>query len=265
MVVFHTALAVVTLALANRDLAGPVYKTVLDFVPRDPDDEAAGWDLVPSAAPAGELPLTWLVASFFLLSALFHTLNATVLRETYLNALADCRTPTRWTEYFFSASVMMVIVAYTLGVRDRAVLLAIAALVGTTMFFGHWTEVAARPTPDGKGWTTPLAVRLLPWLWGHVPQSVAWFLVIWQFYDGAANPADTAPAFVHVILWSELVLFFSFGGAALLSQCVPPRRFWQGELAFQVLSLVSKGLLGTLLLTYVLMLSRFEEIYEEEV
>ena len=43
---------------------------------------------------------------------------------------------------------------------------------------------------------------------------------------------------------------------------MPPRHFYRGELAFQVLSLTAKGLLGGLLLGNVLMLSAFEELYD---
>ena len=68
------------------------------------------------------------------------------------------------------------------------------------------------------------------------------------------------PSFVYVILWVELVLFFSFGFVALAQLLLPPKHFWRGELAFQVLSLVSKGLLGILLISNVLVLSSFDDM-----
>lgn len=260
MSLFHTALCVLTLTLGNRDLTVPLYKTVIDFVERGnaTDD---GWDLVPSYRESGRLAFTWLVAGFFFLSALFHGLNATLLRAYYLSELAQCRTPTRWIEYFFSAGLMMVLIAYTLGIRERGVLLAVTVLVSVTMPFGYWTEVIARPkSPDE--WTEPFAYRILPWVVGHVPQVTAWFLVVLQFYDGTADASDVVPWFVHAILWGELVLFFSFGFVQLYAQTMPPKAYYKGELVFQALSLGSKGVLGGLLLANVLMLSRFEEIYE---
>ena len=262
MALFHSALASVTLALGNRSLGVTLYKTVIDFVEYEAasgEDERA-WELIPTYAPAGELPFTALVAAFFILSATFHLLNATLLREFYLREIAECRTPTRWAEYFLSATVMIIVIAYTLGIRDRAVLIAIAVLVAITMPFGYLTELFARPA-SADTWTRPLWYRLSPWALGHLPQSAAWFLIVLQFYDGA-DPEDAAPVFVHAILWGELLLFFSFGGAALLSQLMPPKYFYRGELAFQVLSLASKGLLGGLLIANVIMLSEFEEIFE---
>lgn len=260
MALFHAALCTVTLVLGKHDLMVTTYKTAIDFVPRG-GNISAGWDLVPKYEEAESLALTWLVASFFFLSALFHVLNATLLRTYYLNELAACRTPTRWIEYFFSAPVMMVLIAYTLGVRDRSLLLTVTVLIATTMPFGYWTEVVARPkSPDE--WTESFAYRIFPWVLGHVPQVTAWFVVILQFYDTTASFMDNVPWFVHLILWVELVLFFSFGFVQLYAQLMPPKFYYRGELAFQTLSLVSKGLLGILLISNVLMLSQFEDIYE---
>ena len=258
---FHAALAAITLAFSNRALSVPLYKTVLDFRFFNETTEAGAWELIPSFERSGSLPLTALTAAFFILSALFHLLNATLLRGYYLSELAQCRTPTRWVEYFLSAPVMIVLIAYMLGVRDRASILATAVLVAITMPFGYWVEQIARPASP-EAWTRPLGVRLLPWVVGHVPQTTAWLIILLQFYDGTADSSDRTPDFVHVILWAQLVLFFSFGAASLLSQLQPPRLFYRGELLFQVLSLVSKGLLGGLLIANVLVLSSFEELYE---
>lgn len=273
MALFHSVLAACSILIGNVDLAVPIYKTVIDFQAfdgsgelihtsgsGDSSKEEEAWKLVPTYEKAGTLPFTALTAAFFLLSATFHFLNATLLREFYLHNLARAYTPTRWIEYSLSAPCMILLIGYTLGLRDRADLISVAALVGTTMFFGFWTEQVARPQSP-EAWQAPLSVRLLPWVLGHVPQVAAWGLIILQFYDGA-DPEDKAPDFVHIILWGELALFFSFALAQLLSQCFAPKHFWRGELLFQILSLASKGVLGGLLLVNVLMLSRFEDIFE---
>jgi hypothetical protein len=215
------------------------------------------WQLVPTYKEAGDLSFTWLVASFFALSAFFHLLNATFLREYYLSQLAKCLSPTRYFEYTFSAAIMQVLIAYTLGIRERMLLLASAVLVAITMPFGYWTELNARPAGPDQ-WERSLAFRLFPWIIGHIPQVTAWLIVILNFYD---EDDGMAPGFVHVILWAELCLFFSFGFVALYQQCTVPKNFYKGELAFQVLSLVSKGILGGILIANVLMLSSFAELY----
>lgn len=256
LALFHLGLAIVTLSLGNPSLRVPTYKTMLTFV----EYNATGsWELLPSFQVSGELAFTALTAVFFLLSSLFHALNATLLRHLYLSQLSQCLTPTRWIEYSFSAPVMILLIAYTLGVRDRATLYCIAVLVGITMPFGYWTEQLGRPQ-SLDAWKHPLKIRLLPWVIGHVPQVTAWFFIALQFYDGAFD-SSRIPWFVYLILWVEVLLFFSFGFVSLAVQLATPRYFYRGELAFQALSLTSKGLLGSILLANVLMLSRFEDIY----
>ena len=255
MFVFHTTLLVTTLSVGRWDLNVPVYKTKLELVRYNVTDS---FELIPRYEEDGYLALTLLTALFFALSAVAHLANATVARKFYLEELRNCRTPTRWIEYFFSAPVMILIIAYSLGVRNRSELVAIAALVAITMPFGYWTEVIARPK-SLEQWTEPLYVRLYPFFLGNVPQSVAWALIFVQFYDGAE--LSKVPWFVFIILWVEFLLFSSFGIAAVVAQIGPPKRFYLGEVLFQSLSLISKGTLGGVLITNVLFLSRFDDIF----
>lgn len=257
---FHLVFATLTLSLGNLDLTGEVWKTQIGFRRRNATTTEAGWDVIPQYAPVGSAPLTVLTALFFLLSSLFHGLNV-VFRDFYFYHLARCRSPLRWTEYFFSAPVMIYIIAYMLMIRERLLLFTIAVLVATTMPFGFWVESVARPA-SLHAWTLPLRARLLPWAIGHVPQLGAWIPILVQFYESTVDlddSGDRMPWFVHLILWGELLLFFSFGVASLVSQWSTPEHFCRGEVTFQVLSLVSKGLLGVLLLSNVLRLSEYED------
>lgn len=263
MFLFHTILATVTLAVGNGDLTVPLFKTRLDFrfTDNSTDGDRRPWVIVPVYEESISIPFTWLVAVFFILSALFHLMNATVLRSFYLCNLEKCYSPTRWTEYTLSAPVMIVLISYTLGIRNREVILAQFVLVMMTMPFGYWVEVVARPKNDDE-WSRPLMYRLYPWFLGHIPQVTAWFIIVATFYDGQ-DLVERAPWFVHIVLWAEFVLFFSFGAASVVSQWSAPKFFYRGEILFQILSLVSKGILGIILLTNVLMLSRFDDLYEE--
>lgn len=154
---------------------------------------------------------------------------------------------------------MFILIAYGVGMRAEGEFIATTALIATTMFFGFWIEREGRPASQTE-WVRPFYVRIYPWVLGHVPQIVAWSIVLNQFYN-AGWDVDIVPPFVHVIVWGEAALFFSFGLASFLSQWSSPRYFYRGEIAFQVLSLVSKGLLGILLLINILMLQTFEEVY----
>lgn len=254
MSLFHTSLAVVALTVGNVDLSVPIYKTDLTFR----TSNRTGFELIPSYVEAGSLPFTILVAVFFGLSATAHGLNATLLNRYYLSRIEQCWAPTRWWEYTFSAAVMFAIISYTLGVRERMLLAAGAGLIATTMPFGYWAESHGRPLSADE-WCAPLWWRLLPWAIGHMPQLVAWAIVLVEYFD---EGGERAPDFVTVLLFAQLALFFSFGFVSFGQQLSTPRNYWRGELAYQVLSLGAKGLLGGILLANVLFLSRFDELFE---
>ena len=87
MCLFHTTLAVVTLAVGDLDLRVPVYGSELELITAANNSDA--WQYVP-ASPARRvswLYLTWLTACFFLLSALAHLGNALLWRRHYVAAL----------------------------------------------------------------------------------------------------------------------------------------------------------------------------------
>jgi hypothetical protein len=200
------------------------------------------------------------VAAFFVVSAIAHGGNASLWRAFYERQLALCRCPTRWAEYSVSASVMITAIAVGVGVREYTLLFALGALIATTMSFGLLTELYAIPASQGA-WATGFAMRMLPHALGYMPQVAAWLVIVVGFYDEANPDGRAAPWFVHVILWTELAFFFSFGAVQVVQQARAPARYWQGELMYQVLSLVAKGTLGVIVLANVLMLSSFEEAF----
>ena len=140
-------------------------------------------------------------------------------------------------------------------------LIALFGLVAITMPFGYWTEVEGRPLSQTRSGRSRCAAGSTLGSSATSLNSSRGGLILLQFYEGFAG-SDQVPWFVYLILWAELLFFFSFGVGSLVSQLAPPARFYQGELVFQVLSLVSKGVLGLVLITNVLMLSSFDDIYE---
>ena len=258
---FHAALLAVTVVLGNLDLDAPIFRTDLEFIEgRNNTSTGLPYELIPTYEQLGNgLPLTWLTAAFFMCSTVAHFGNATVWRRFYESQLSKARVPTRWIEYFFSASIMILLIAYAAGVREYTLLISITCLVAATMPYGWATEALAEPASPSS-WTTPLYQRLIPHVLGYVPQTAAWVAIMVNFYD--ESDGDSAPAFVHAIVWSELVLFWSFGLVQLVQQCLPPRHYVKGEFAYQILSLGSKGALGGVLIANVIMLDRFEESYD---
>ena len=267
MFLFHTAFASMTLVMGNGELRAPLYRTELTFVRKNMSDpnvdvNSPNFELVPKYVESGYLPLTILVSVFFFLSAFAHFGNAVLWRKFYEYELERCRVTTRWIEYFFSAPLMILLVGYNAGVREYLLLFSLAGLIASTMPFGYITELLAEPASEST-WTRSVGYRVVSHLLGYIPQMVAWLVILINFYEEDTGGVDQSPpAFVYVIIWLQLILFFSFGVVQVVQIMLPPNVFYKGEIAYQWLSLISKGLLGSLLLANVLVLGSFEEIYQ---
>lgn len=262
MATFHSSLAALTLGVGNLSLSGPLFGTDIEFVrvnstDRLPDEPA--FLLIPTYARLSfGLRLTFVTASFFLVSAAAHAGNAVVWRGWYESDLSRGRCTSRWVEYSISAPIMILLVAYGAGVREYTLLGALFALIATTMFFGYLTERGAVPASEAE-WTTPFSHRIVPHALGYVPQTAAWACLLVNFYDEPYE--ERPPAYVHAIVWSQLLLFASFGFVQLYQQASPPSSFVRGEVAYQTLSLVCKGTLGGLMLANVLVLGDVSDMF----
>jgi hypothetical protein len=268
MSLFHAVFGFVALGVGKRDLRVPLYNAYLGLkVQQDGED---GWAFRPEPAErVGWLYLTALVVSFSLLSAVFHLGNATLWRQTYISALKSGYAPFRWLEYCFSASVMILLLAYISGTVFERVLVLLFGLTMTTMAFGHLHEVICRPKSLDE-WEGSLPWRLQAHLMGYVPQFFAWGVVVSNFVNAArASAVDNTgekremPAFVYAIVFVELLVFWSFGLVQFVVTMRPPAKYYQGEIAYMWLSLFAKGFLAILCLANVIISGGYAEIYEQ--
>ena len=251
----HGGLSATTLLLGNLDLRVSLYANRLSA-----EQRGDAYELVPSSPyRLTYLYLTQAVALFFAISAFFHLGNATLWRRRYLNGISKCYCLSRWVEYSFSASVMIVLIAYFTGCVFGVELLAVAALTFTTMTFGHLTERLSRPA-SATEWQTSRWRRLEAHILGYIPQVSAWVIIVYTFANSAQTSATDAvtgealkmPDFVYGIVAAELALFWGFGLVQMFVLLNQPRYYYRGEIAYQVLSLAAKALLGSLLLSNVL-------------
>ncbi len=270
---FHTCFTAVTFIVGKIDLKVDIFRlnvkpsrnisSIPDYraLGIEVDDNLTSNFLSVEAEPNTDVYLyfTWLTASFFILSAFFHLGNATLWFKSYIHFLEHQMSPYRWIEYTFSASIMILAVAYGAGVLVDIDLFMLFILISTTMFFGHLTESINRKKLTEDEWVLPLWNRLVPHLLGYVPQLSAWIVILYVFISNS----DGAPPFVLPLILTELVLFFSFGFVQLVVLCRKPSKYVQGEVAYQILSLVSKGSLGVILFTNVLFLSNWQCLVEE--
>ena len=186
------------------------------------------------------IPIGPAVAVFLLLAAADHLLVATpVVRRWYERNLRARRNYARWIEYSVSASIMTVLIAMFVGIRDVAAVSAIFAVNTAMILFGLLMERQQRP--GSADWTA--------FWFGSMAGAVPWVLI---FYYVAGAP--TVPGFVWAITVTQLLLFAGFGlNMALQYRRVGPwRDYLFGERMYIWLSLVAKSLLAWLIFANVL-------------
>lgn len=172
------------------------------------------------------LAWTWpaytLLVLFFGVSVIEHAYCAFFV-ATYS---ADIVWP-RWVSYSVSAPVMIVTVAYAIGISDVYALVSMAGLVFVMIGTGPLFDYMRR---TGNAWI-PLVCGFVPLLWV--------FSIIW-----AAYPTN-APDFVAAIVWVISLLYFSFGFVPVISLYTKEEApYTRSELIYCFLSLSSKTLLG---------------------
>ena len=181
------------------------------------------------------------VAAFLLLAAADHLIvSAPRVRRWYEHNLDARSNYARWIEYSISASVMIVLIAMFVGIRDVAALLAIFAANSAMILFGLLMERQQKPGSADWG----------AFWFGSVIGAVPWIAIAVYLFGGPARP----PTFVYAITVIELVLFFSFALNMFVQyrQVGRWRDYVSGEVTYILLSLGAKSVLAWLIFANVL-------------
>jgi hypothetical protein len=152
----------------------------------------------------------------------------------YKRNLLESRNYGRWIEYFFSSSIMIVLISQICGISDIAALLAIFGINASMILFGALQERYEKP---GKP-------SLLPFLFGCFAGAIPWAaIVIFVWAPGLSN---SPPGFVYGIIVSLFVFFNCFAVNMILQykQVGPWRDYLYGEKVYILLSLTAKALLA---------------------
>ena len=243
-VMTHAAIVTATIVLFSPSVTLPVTRTSTNF------SMPYTWSTLHKV---GDFPLFSLILAFSLITCLAH-LYQIVRFETYLNYVRACRAPLRWLEYAVTAPIMALLIAQLCFILDVWLQLSIVMLTVSTIFFGHLTEVTARPASDFK-WTMGIE-RFVPHVFGYCPQCLVWTIIIFTFHDAVQRFNDDVdspgvPSFVYIVVYGEVAMFWSFGVVQLVILCLAPQRYWTGEIAYIILSLTSKVFLSVLCLANV--------------
>jgi hypothetical protein len=195
----------------------------------------------PSSVLLTSVPLAYLIASFFLMSAIAHAAAGWFLRDRYEGWLARGMNPLRWVEYAFSSTVMIVAIAYISYITEFPALVAIAGCNVAMNLFGWSMESAneGREQVDWKHFIFGCIAGVMPWI------AIFSIVAAYSFQDGL--PADAQiPTFVYVIIGSLFVSFNIFAITMVLQyrKIGRWRDYLVGEKTYMVMSLVAKSLLA---------------------
>lgn len=194
--------------------------------------------LVPAQRVLFDLPIGPAVAVFFLMSAIAHALLAVPARAWYDRSLARGQNPARWVEYAFSSSVMIVVIATLVGIREIGTLIAIFGVNAAMNLFG-WSMEAANEGRSRPQW--------LHFIFGCVAGITPWVVIFVALATAATTQDATAiPGFVIAIFISLFITFNVFAVNMVLQyrKVGRWRDYLYGERAYMILSLVAKSLLA---------------------
>jgi len=219
------AVQAAALAFLTNDFTLPVTATFMDGPP----------GTEPGLRTLFDVQLGWGVFAFMAISAaaLFIIASPGVFAWYKRNLLRD-RNYGRWIEYFFSSSLMIVLIAMITGVSDVAALIAIFGVNASMILFGLLME--KYETPGRPGW--------LPFLFGCFAGIVPWIAIF--IYLWAPGLDASPPGFVYGIFVSLFVFFNIFALNMILQykKVGPWRDYLFGEKVYIVLSLTAKSLLA---------------------
>jgi hypothetical protein len=219
------AIQAVLMAVLTNSFSLPVTATFMTGAPGSPT----------SLHHLFDIQLGWGVFTFLAISALALLLLASPwVFPWYQRNLLQNRNYGRWIEYFFSSSIMIVLISQICGISDIAALIAIFGVNACMILFGALQEKYENP---GKpSW--------IPFWFGSFAGVIPWVGI--AIYTAAPGVNATPPGFVYGIVVSLFVFFNCFAINMILQykKVGPWRDYLFGEKVYIILSLTAKALLA---------------------
>ncbi len=180
-----------------------------------------------------------LVASFLFVSAIAHFSLSTFANGWYVRNLKKGTNPARWLEYSISSSIMIVLIAFLVGISELSSLILIFALNATMNLFG-WMKELHNQTTEKTDWTASL--------FGCIAGFVPWLVLGIYLFGAILQNADSVPTFVYAIFFI-LAAFFNVFAINMVLQYRAKGRwadYLYGERVYIILSLTAKSALAWL-------------------
>jgi hypothetical protein len=183
-----------------------------------------------------DLNIAFLVAAFFIVSAVAHLIIATWKRKVYETDLKKGVNRARWIEYSVSASIMMVSIALLSGILDAASLIMIFSLTTIMSLLGMVMELRNQGAKkiDWANYWIGVAAGAIPWI------VIA--IYVWNSYVYG----NGVPGFVYWICGSLFVLSTTFAVNMYLQykRLGHWSTYLYGERAYIILSFIAKTALA---------------------
>jgi Heliorhodopsin len=180
-----------------------------------------------------------ILASFLLISAFALLTIAFVKNKNYVEYLKKGMNPYRWYEYFFSSSIMLVIIATFVGVWDLWSLVMIFVLNAVLIMCGYLMEKI-----NFYSKKTDWSAYLLGCLSGFTP-----WIVLAAYFIAALGSSDTnPPTFVYLTLLFYFIIFNTFSINMILQYkgVGKWKDYLYGERVYILLSFTAKTILAWL-------------------
>lgn len=219
------AVQAVLIAVLTNDFALPVTSTFIQGPP----------GTTPTLHELFSISTGWGVFVFLAISAVaLLTIASPTVFPWYKRNLLQSRNYGRWIEYFFSSSIMIVLISQITGISDIAALMAIFGINASMILFGALQEKYEKP---GKP-------NLLSFWFGCFAGAIPWLAI--AIYVWAPGLTASPPGFVYGIVFSLFVFFNCFAINMILQykQIGPWRDYLFGEKVYIILSLTAKALLA---------------------
>jgi hypothetical protein len=225
----------IAMALLTNSFSLPVTATFMQGPPGSAATLHHLWDIQTG----------WGVFTFMAISALaLLTIASPWAFPWYKRNLLQNKNYGRWIEYFFSSSIMIVLISQICGISDIAALIAIFGINACMILFGALQEKYEKP---GKP-------TWLPFWMGSFAGIIPWIGI--AVYVAAPGINASPPGFVYGIIISLFVFFNCFAINMVLQykKVGHWRDYLFGEKVYIILSLTAKALLAWQVFANVLVL-----------
>jgi hypothetical protein len=178
-----------------------------------------------------------LMLVFVSVTALAHLAYATC-RSWYVGLITHKNNWMRWVEYAISATILLVVISISSGLKEFNAILLFITGCAAVMFLGDGVEkILANPTATGTHahWSSTVAGWLV---------LIGIIVVLCRAFGAAKSNAEgNMPAFVPYVVVLTIVFYMSFGVVQLVHASGGFASYVQVELAYIILSFVSKTML----------------------